>query len=195
VRSLLAQAVWPRTARSGQYFGYREASNGWILADGGGGRRTAIVRGAFTQLHRHAIEVVAHFLETGREDAEGMVALKAEEQDNDLLATGAVGGVLAVFIGDLRGGLLEDDAVHGGVAQQPERDEALAEEAEGEDEEGEGQGVAGGQGEKEKGLQTGAHEEPCRDGKVGAEDLERVRLWAVMEKGRVKEEMYIKCGF
>ena len=103
-----------------------------------------------------------------------MVALEPEQQDNNLLAAGPVGGVVAVFVVDLRGGLLEDHAIHGRVAEDPERDEAFAEEAEGEEQSGAGKGVAGWQGEEQDGLQAGAHEEPCGDGEVGTEKLRRV---------------------
>jgi hypothetical protein len=100
----------------------------WILR----GKLTAVVRRAFTQLHAHAVKVIAYLLGAGSEGTEGVVAFEAEQEDDDLLAAGAVGGVLAVFVADLRGCLLGDHTIPGWVVEDAERDEAFGEEAEGE---------------------------------------------------------------
>jgi len=42
------------------------------------GKLTAVIRRAFTQLHAHAVKVIAYLFEAGSEDAEGVVAFEAE---------------------------------------------------------------------------------------------------------------------
>jgi hypothetical protein len=91
---------------------------------------TTVVCRAFTHLHTHAVEVTLYLLETGSEDAEGVAAFEAGQEDDDPLASGAVDGVPAVFVVDLRGRLLGDNAVHGWVVEDAERDKAFEEEAE-----------------------------------------------------------------
>lgn len=91
---------------------------------------TTVVRRVFTHLHTHAVEITPYLLETGSEDAEEVAAFEAEQEDDDLLATDAVGGVPAVFVVDLRGRLLGDHAVHGRVVEDVERDKAFGDEAE-----------------------------------------------------------------
>ena len=101
----------------------------------------------------------------------GVVAFEAEQEDDDLLAAGAVGGVFAVFVADLRGCLLRDHAVHGCVVEDAERAMRHLERKRSEKSRVAAvRGVAGRQGEKEEGLQAGAHE-PSPDGEVGAEEL------------------------
>jgi hypothetical protein len=125
-----AQPVWPRTGEAGQVC---NAETGEISPGGGGSsnpremkvgkkKLTAIVCSTFTQLYRHAIKVIAHLLEARCEDTERMIAFEPEQQDDNLFAAGAVGREVAVLVADLRGGLLEDDAVHGWVAEEAERD-------------------------------------------------------------------------
>jgi hypothetical protein len=86
-----------------------------------------------------------------------MVALEPKQQHDDLLAARAVGRIVAVLVADLRGGLLQDDAVHGWVVQDAECDEAFVEEAETEHDGCGGEGVAGREDQEEQGLAAGAH--------------------------------------
>jgi hypothetical protein len=133
--------------------------------------RTAIIRSALTELDSHAREVIAHLPEARCEDAERMVALEAEQQDDNLLAARAVGGEVAVLVANLRRGLLEDDAVHGRVAEEACGDEALIKEADGQDRHRRAERVSRRQQQKEDALAARAHQEPRRDGEVGAEEL------------------------
>jgi hypothetical protein len=89
------------------------------------GKLTAVVRCAFTHLHIHAVEVIRISLKQGGEDAKLVVASVAEQMGDDILTASPVGGVLAVFIADLCGPLLEDHAVRGWVVEDAERDKAF----------------------------------------------------------------------
>ena len=119
-------------------------------------RLTSIISSALTQLHRHAEEIVADLLEARGEDAEGVVALEAEEQDGDFLRG------LAVAVAEHSRRFLRDHVGHGRVAEHAERDEAFGDEARREQEYrgAQGQGRVGGQEDEEQALQAGAEEEP-----------------------------------
>ena len=115
---------------------------------GRGRELTAIPPRIRIQILAHLREILARLLEPRREDAEGVVALEAKNEDDDFPAPSATfvttvgllatAGVAAVGPGRDGGDFVIDDAGHGGVCAQAEGDGGLVEEFEGEEDGGDG---------------------------------------------------------
>lgn len=141
-----------------------------VLAGPRGAAVEAIFHRVLLQACGHLVEEIARLLEFGCKYAERVVRFGAQHE-NDHLLVGTVFMEIAILVGDLRRDAMTDGIVHVVVALESKGNGQSITEAGHQDQQDWEESIEA-RNDKDNGrLEEGAHQQPCGDAEVLAQDI------------------------